>query len=191
MPESANSAHSRMSLTALHKCMGHIAPAATRAMVTKNLAEGLDVNLSNEVEFCEACVKAKITRQPVPSESSTRATRYGERIHSDVWGPAQVQSLQGKYYYVSFTDDYSRETTRRVKFLRPSRLMSKGLLPSMMERASSGCGLTVEVNFHLKTSTPTSSQKASSENILSMTLLNRTVLPNDSTERLLNMRVQC
>jgi hypothetical protein len=33
-----------------------------------------------------------------------------------VWGPAKVQSLGKKRYYVTFTDDYSRETT--VVFLR-------------------------------------------------------------------------
>ena len=34
-----------------------------------------------------------------------------DKIHSDVWGPENPQSYNGKLYYVSFTDDYTRWTT--------------------------------------------------------------------------------
>ena len=31
-------------------------------------------------------------------------------VHSDVWGPAQVATLGGCRYYVTFIDDFSRHT---------------------------------------------------------------------------------
>ncbi|KIK32347.1 hypothetical protein CY34DRAFT_101686, partial [Suillus luteus UH-Slu-Lm8-n1] len=77
-------------------------------MVTKGMVEGIEITSSSDNTFCETCVKAKITRQPFPDQSNSRASQYGERIHTDVWGPAKVQSLGKKRYYVTFTDDYSR-----------------------------------------------------------------------------------
>ena len=34
----------------------------------------------------------------------------GDRIYSDVWGPSRHQTIDKKVYYISFTDDYSRES---------------------------------------------------------------------------------
>jgi hypothetical protein len=31
-------------------------------------------------------------------------------MHTDVWGPAQVSSLGGSHYYVTFIDDATRKT---------------------------------------------------------------------------------
>jgi hypothetical protein len=101
----------KMSLTQLHQCMGHISFAATKAMITKGMVEGIEITSSPDNTFCETCVKAKITQQPFPDQLNSRAIKYGERIHTDVWGPAKVQSLGKKQYYVTFMDDYSRETT--------------------------------------------------------------------------------
>ena len=33
-----------------------------------------------------------------------------ELVHTDVWGPAQVQYLGGSRYYVNFIDDATRKT---------------------------------------------------------------------------------
>ena len=35
---------------------------------------------------------------------------FGEEVHSDIWGPARVETKKGRRYYVSFIDDYSRWT---------------------------------------------------------------------------------
>jgi hypothetical protein len=39
------------------------------------------------------------------------AQAFGDEIHSNVWGPARIESLGGRKYYVSFTDDAIRWTT--------------------------------------------------------------------------------
>ena len=49
-------------------------------------------------------------RQPFPKESKTRATKYGERVHWDLWGPASVKSLGGNSYVAARIDDATRET---------------------------------------------------------------------------------
>src|ERR1700678_2370805 len=60
---------------------------------------------------CESCEWAKGERKAVSKIQETeRHTTVGKEIHSDLWGPAPVESINHKRYYVSFTDDYSRYT---------------------------------------------------------------------------------
>ena len=49
-------------------------------------------------------------RQPFPKESKTRATKYGERVHWDLWGPVTTKSLNGHFYVAARIDDTTRET---------------------------------------------------------------------------------
>ena len=41
------------------------------------------------------------------SKDTPRAAKFGDEIHSDVWGPSPVQTPGHKDYYVSFTDDHT------------------------------------------------------------------------------------
>ncbi|KAG8731444.1 hypothetical protein FRC10_001725, partial [Ceratobasidium sp. 414] len=59
---------------------------------------------------CEACITAKQHVAPFPQESQTQYKRVGNLIVSDVWGPAQVEALQGDKYFVTFIDVFSRFT---------------------------------------------------------------------------------
>src|ERR1700678_315773 len=60
---------------------------------------------------CESCEWEKGERKAISKIRETeRHTTVGEEIHSDLWGPAPVESINHKRYYVSFTDDYSRDT---------------------------------------------------------------------------------
>ena len=57
-------------------------------------------------------MKAKLTQKSILKEwTNYTSNALGKKIHSDVWGPANPQSYNGKLYYVSFTDDYTRWTT--------------------------------------------------------------------------------
>jgi hypothetical protein len=90
--------------------MGHIAPETARKLVTNGLVTGvkLEVLPSANPFFCESCVYAKATRKPVPkARDGSRASSFGDEVHSDLWGPAPVATKAGKRYYVTFTDNMS------------------------------------------------------------------------------------
>jgi transposase InsO family protein len=105
-----------MSITELHKKMGHINHNDLRDMVRKGLVTGIELDTNSKPEFCETCIKSKATRKPFPKASTTEYTSYGDKIVSDVWGPAAVESLGGKKYAVTYRDLYSRE--ERADYLR-------------------------------------------------------------------------
>jgi len=59
------------------------------------------------LEFCLHCVLGKKTK--VKSGTVIHHTKeILNYVHTDVWGPSKSASLGGKYYFVSFVDDYSR-----------------------------------------------------------------------------------
>ena len=58
---------------------------------------------------CKGCAKGKNIKNPFSkSETNTKGTL--DLIHSDVCGPMPSTSLSGYEYYVTFIDDYSRNT---------------------------------------------------------------------------------
>ena len=91
--------------------MGHIAPETAKQMVSSGAINGIKLDLTSEIEQCASCKYAKATRKPVKKERQIpQATKFGDEIHSDVWGPSPIQTPGHKSYYVSFTDDYTRWT---------------------------------------------------------------------------------
>ena len=99
-----------MTISEAHRKFGHIAHAAIKHAISNGFITGIELDASSKPEFCEACAKAKSARQPFPKESHTRATKYGERVHWDLWGPASVKSLNGHSYVAARIDDATRET---------------------------------------------------------------------------------
>jgi transposase InsO family protein len=78
------------------------------------MVEGIS-NCFMDFDFCEHCVYGKQNWVRFPS-SAMREEIFLQLVHSDVFGPMSVPSL-GKYtYYVSFIDDFSRNTW--IYFLR-------------------------------------------------------------------------
>jgi Pol polyprotein, beta-barrel domain/GAG-pre-integrase domain len=104
----ANVARKTLTIDELHRHMGHISPEVARKLVQEGTVTGLDVDMSSQPGFCTACAQAKPTRKSVPQKrEGPRAMRIGEKVHSDVWGPANPQSYDGKEFFVSFTDDHN------------------------------------------------------------------------------------
>ena len=93
-----------------HQKLGHITPSAIKYAIAKGHITGIQLDPESKPEFCEVCAKAKAARQPFPKESKTRATKYGECVHWDLWGPASVQSLSGNLYVAVCIDNATCET---------------------------------------------------------------------------------
>ena len=56
---------------------------------------------------CESCLEGKMTKRPFTGKD-IRASQPLELIHSDVYGPMNVNDRGGYEYFVTFIDDYSR-----------------------------------------------------------------------------------
>jgi len=70
------------------------------------MVDGMGVDQSsNPSRTCEACIQAKQAHTSFPQEAQHQSTEPGERVVSDVWGPAKVTSIGGWKYYIFFTDD--------------------------------------------------------------------------------------
>ena len=85
-------------------------------MVEKGMVTGVELDKSSKAKFCEICVKSKATHKPFLKETKTEYKTYGDKVVSDVWGPAPVKSLGGKQYYLLFKDLFSHE--ENVYFLK-------------------------------------------------------------------------
>src|ERR1700683_3470532 len=57
--------------------------------------------------ICPACAIGKATHALFPPSKSEHANMVLGLIHSDLWGPAPVQTITGTRYVITFTDDKS------------------------------------------------------------------------------------
>jgi len=98
-------------LKQLHYSLGHLNYQAIKAMVRKGLIKGITLSkkeLSITPPICAACAKGKATRASFPASKSGHADKILGLVHSDLWGPAPVQTITGTRYVITFTDDKSR-----------------------------------------------------------------------------------
>ena len=106
--EMVDAATDELTLEQFHRRMGHISPESTRKLVSQGLVTGVFLDLTESIKpfFCELCVYAKSSQKPILKvREGECATEFGGEVHSDLWGPAPVESKGGKKYYITFTDD--------------------------------------------------------------------------------------
>jgi len=72
------------------------------------MVEGMSI-FSLGFDFRENCVYGKQNQGSFPS-SAKRAKHILELVCSDVFGPVSIPSLGNYMYYVSFINDFSRNT---------------------------------------------------------------------------------
>ena len=107
----AATATERMSIMDLHRRMGHISYDAARDLVKKGLIKGIELDETSQPGPCESCEYAKMTRKPIQKvRVEPRAEKFGDEVHSDLWGPSPVKSIGGREYYVTYTDGCTRWT---------------------------------------------------------------------------------
>src|ERR1700722_2161487 len=105
------STSTKVTLEELHRRMGHLAPEAIRNAVKNGCITGVSLDGHSKINNCDTCKHAKMTRKAIrKTRQVPKAERFGDEIHSDVWGPSPTQTLHGQRYYCSFTDDHTRYT---------------------------------------------------------------------------------
>ncbi|PKU70484.1 Retrovirus-related Pol polyprotein from transposon TNT 1-94 [Dendrobium catenatum] len=85
-----------------HSRLGH--PASP---VLQQLARTNSTICTSTHNNCNTCCLAKSRRLPFTT-STSKTTALFQIVHSDVWGPSPIASIQGYRYFVSFIDDFSK-----------------------------------------------------------------------------------
>jgi len=63
-----------------------------------------------DLKFCENCAYGKQKRVRFLRFGKEKKSEKIELVHTNVWGPTQLSSLDGSCYYVTFIDDATRKT---------------------------------------------------------------------------------
>ena len=86
----------------------HVSYERVRMLVLKNLVESVELDLASKPSVCESCEWVKGERKAITwVHEGQCTTEVGGKIHLDLWGPAPVETINQKLYYISFTDDFS------------------------------------------------------------------------------------
>jgi hypothetical protein len=94
--------------------LGHIGEKGLQTLHSNGMFEGMS-NCTLDFDLCQHCIYGKHNRVRFPS-GATREKGILELIHSDVFGSLLVPSQGKSVYYVSFIDDFSKNTS--IYFLR-------------------------------------------------------------------------
>ena len=81
-----------------HKRYGHIGNDNLQELLTKNLVDGLTIDIQTPKYDCIPCTQAKQHVESFPMTKPKRHTEPGELTHADIWGPYSVQSIHGNLY---------------------------------------------------------------------------------------------
>jgi hypothetical protein len=93
--------------TLWHHRLGHMSKKGMQILHKINLLPYLK---QIDLDFCEHCVYGKQKRVRFLRVGKEKKNERLELVHTNVWGPAQVSSLGGSHYYVTFIDDATRKT---------------------------------------------------------------------------------
>ena len=109
-------AKSLLMIDELHHYLGHVSHERALFLVKKDLVEGIDLDLDSKPTVCESCEWAKGERKAIVKvRESERPAAVGDEIHSDLWGPAPVETINQKKYFIGFTDGHALFTS--INFL--------------------------------------------------------------------------
>ena len=88
-----------ISIDELHQNLGHILHERAKMLTIKGLVEGVELDLESKPTVCESCELAKGERKAIVKvREGEHTTGIGEGIHSDLWGPAPVETINQKLY---------------------------------------------------------------------------------------------
>lgn len=92
-----------------HRKLGHLSVSNIKKLLENDMVKGMDLGIK-DTEFldmpCEICLKSKQVRFSFDSER-TRARRPLEIVHTDLCGPIDPDTWDGKKYILTVLDDYT------------------------------------------------------------------------------------
>ena len=88
--------------------LGHINFKYVETLCNKKLVYGMPEKLENEHMKCTTCIENKIHKVPFKNDRR-KATQIFEIVHTDLNGPQSTVGNCGVNYYVTLTDDYSKQ----------------------------------------------------------------------------------
>ena len=89
-----------------HLRYGHLNAKGLQLLERKDMIYGLPK--IQTFDLCEGCIYGKQTRKPFPTGKAWRASTCLELVHADLCGLMNIESLRGSYYFLLFTNDFSR-----------------------------------------------------------------------------------
>jgi hypothetical protein len=100
-----------LTLMELHHRLGHIAVSSARKLIESGAVTGVNLDPTSKEATCDACIFVCATRHPVPKvRISPPAQHFGNKIHTNIWGPSSTPTHQGWKYFITFTDNAMQYT---------------------------------------------------------------------------------
>ena len=91
-----------------HKRLGHIGNTGLKKLC--KIMDGIKISEDQNQDWqCRICIEGKQTRLP-HNQTRSRAKRPLQLIHTDLCGPMDTTSYDGKKYMLTFIDDYTHFT---------------------------------------------------------------------------------
>ncbi|KAG7440802.1 uncharacterized protein BT62DRAFT_877093, partial [Guyanagaster necrorhizus] len=97
-----------ITLNELHCLIGHLSINTAKKLIKDQLVDGLklDKGISTSKEQYPLYLHGRIMRKVMSKTRENNASeRVDDQVHSDIWGPVIIETLQHKKYYVTFTDN--------------------------------------------------------------------------------------
>ena len=132
LPVALPALSSPQDLETWHRRLGHANPRTVLDMARGDAVIGMTTNLSLVPPTCDACIRSKQARSPIPKQrEGAKSSRRLERIHIDLSGPHSVPSCSGFTYIKSIIDDFSGyHWTRLLKMKSDAFRAVRGWLPA-------------------------------------------------------------
>ncbi|KAM2004319.1 hypothetical protein ACFX15_027783 [Malus domestica] len=90
--------------TLWHQRFGHLTNEILSSMLRQS---SISIDLDNQHSMCTHCIRGKMSRLHFSASIDKYSSPF-ENVHSDIWGPSPVKTVEGYRYYVTFVDQYTK-----------------------------------------------------------------------------------
>lgn len=94
-----------------HQQLDHLGVDKLKLLWKQTILDGFSIDKDTKLEFYKGCMLKKQHKAPFSMEGRLCTTiQVIGLIHYDVWGSTKTTSLGGIWYFLTFIDDYFRNT---------------------------------------------------------------------------------